>query len=210
MKLGIVFTGESYGQNQGVFSGRNRDWRISKDNLKETLIDSFKQKHDVKVYLTTYDNPTLQEYLNWYQPHKYLIPEFAGSHQRTTYIKSMQMLLDEDLDFIIATRPDLSFPQPVSSLNFDYDKINFCFREIEPHWTNDQFIGDCLFGIPKKYLQSFIEGIAEEHEKPYRWHPDLHGIYRWIAPKVGTENIHFLIDGTHNSSDNSLYTLHRT
>ena len=209
MKIGIVFTGESYGHGQGVFSGNNRDWRISKENLKTNLIDCFKPEHDVKVYITTYANDLLPELLDFYKPHKNLIVPFEGSHQRTTYIKSMESLLYEDLDFIIATRFDLSFPEPVSSWNIDYDKMNYCFKEIEPHWTEAKFVGDCFFAFPKKYLETFIMTIMEEHSSPYRWHPDMHGIYRHMVPKIGEPNIHFVLDGTHNSNTNSLYKLHR-
>jgi hypothetical protein len=201
MKIGIMFTGESYGKNQGVFNANNRNWAATKENIKTNLIDAFGENHEVKTYITTYDQPFLDHLIEFYKPEKSLIVDINGSHQRTTYIRSMQSLLDEDLDFIIATRFDLEYPEPVTNFKFDFDKMNFACREIEPHWTNDRFVNDCLYAFPKKYLQAFITSIEKEHATPYRWHPDMHGIYRFFVEMVKEEDINFLIDGCFSSSN---------
>ena len=198
-KIGIIFTGESYGKNQGV-CGSNRDWTLSKDNIKRTVIDSFKETYNVKIYFTTYYHPFIGDMIEFYNPSKMLLLSKEGSHQRTTYIESMKSLLNEDLDFIVATRCDLKYAKPLINFNFDFDKFNFACREIEPYWSNYKFVNDCVFGIPKKYLEQFILSIQLEHASPIRGCPDLHNVYRYIISQIGEDNVHFLIDGCFSSS----------
>lgn len=206
MKLGIVLTGISF---LNIPNAVNRDWRLSKDNLSQNLINSFTKSNDVSVYVTTYNQPNLSELLEFYNPKKSLILPFSGAHQRTTYIESMKQLITEDLDFIVSTRFDIHFNSPIDTWYFDYSKFNFIFREIDPHWTDDRFTGDILYGFPKKYLSSFIESITREHQAPYRDCADLHPIYRHLSGIVGLSNINFLFEGTHNSNNNPFYNLIR-
>ena len=207
MKVGIVLTGISF---LNIPNAVNRDWRLNKDNLNQNLINSFARSSDVSLYMTTYNHPSLPELLDFYKPKKSLILPFESAHQRTTYIESMKQLITEDLDFIVSTRFDIHFNSRVNEWYFDYDKFNFIFREIEPHWTNDQFTGDVLYGFPKKYLASFIESITREHQTPYRDGPDLHPVYRHLSGSIGLPNINFLFEGTHNSNRNPFYDLVRS
>ena len=75
MKIGIVLRGVSFGRAPNG----NVDWRLVKDNMKEYLIDSF-DGHDVSVYMTTYDNETLDELKEFYNPKK----SFVDSTRRFT------------------------------------------------------------------------------------------------------------------------------
>ena len=156
MKIGILLTGVSYGYNVG-HEKADRDWNLTKDNLKTNLIDCFKDTDDVSVYLTTYKHPTNQEVFDFYQPKKLLLLDYEGSRQRTTYAQGLRNVLDEDLDFIIIGRFDIIFKQKITDLNIDFNKFNFIFREIEPHWTKDKFVSDTFFAFPKKFLLFFME-----------------------------------------------------
>jgi len=200
MKLAIALIGLSYTEvNPQV---RDCDWSQTKDNIKSNLIDAF----NGDVYVTTYNQPHINELLEFYQPKKQLILPYEGSHQRMTYIQGLKLLLDEDVDFIISTRFDIHFNELVSSYNFDFNKVNFIFKDIEPDWSSQGHVGDCLHGIPKKYLSTFIDAIQYEHNRG-GWH--MHGIYRPIVSAIGVENTNFLIEGNHFSHENSIYKLFR-
>jgi len=199
LKLAIALIGLSYTEvNQQV-----RDWSQTKDNIKSNLINAF-QGSD--VYVTTYNQPHLNELIEFYQPKKHLIVPYEGSHQRTTYIEGLKLLLDEDVDFIISTRFDIHFNELVPSYNFQFDKVNFLFKDIEPGWTNQGHVGDCMHGIPKKYLSTFIDVVQNEHNHGGNF---MHSIYRPIVNSIGQENTNFLIDGHHMSHENSVYKLFR-
>lgn len=204
-KLGIVLTGASYGKKIGN-NQFDRDWNLSKENLKSNLIDCFKETDDVSVYVTTYENENLDDLFRFYQAKKSLILPYEGSHQRTTYIASLKNLINEDLDFIISTRFDISFNKKVSDYNIDRNKMNFLFKDTEPHWTNTRFVGDCLHAFPKKYLESFIRAIELEHMFN-GWF--MHGVYNHMVNLIGEDNIHFIFDGNHNSHQNIFYELIR-
>ena len=204
-KLGIVLTGSAYGKKIGN-NQFDRDWNLSKENLKTNLIDSFKETDSTSVFLTTYECEKLEDIFQFYNPKKALVLSYEGSHQRTTLIMSMRSLLDEDLDFIISTRFDISFNDKLSNYNFDRNKMNFLFRDGEPHWTNTRFVGDCLHAFPKKYLESFIQAIEIEH-MTNGWF--MHGLYNQMANSIGEDNINFVFDGNHSSHENCFYQLIR-
>jgi len=203
LKVGISLVGASFGHSIGT-SRSAKDWRLTSDAIKTNLLDYFPNK---QIYITTYNNETIPQLLDYYNPTKALIIPYKDSHQRTTYVKSLKNLLDEDIDFIISTRFDLEFLQPIA--NFDFNKFNFMFREVEPYWSDSQFASDSLFAFPKKYLKPFIEAIEREHQSPYRNCPDLHAMYRHLSYIVGSNNIHFLHEGCWNSNGNPIYKIIR-
>ena len=176
MKLAIALIGLSYTEvNQQV-----RDWSQTKDNIKSNLIDAF----NADVYVTTYSQPHINELLEFYKPRYSQIIPYEGSHQRTTYIQGLKLLLDEDVDFIISTRFDIHFNELVSSYNFDFNKVNFIFKDVEPGWSSQGHVGDCLHGIPKKYLSTFIDVVQHEHNHGGNF---MHSIYRPIVSAIGVE-----------------------
>lgn len=204
-KIGIVLTGEIYNLNfRSNDSDRlktfvyRRDWKLTRDNISSNLINSFKKNNDVTVYITTYEGTEVDDVIKFYSPKKSCVLSPEGSHQRTTYIKSMENLLDQDLDFIIPVRFDLFFEQEVINFNWNYDKMNFVSREM-CGWDLEQFVTDTFFGFPKKYLQSFINSIRNSHEQFEKTHPGdagkhfMHDIYRHMIAEITEENVHFLV-----------------
>lgn len=208
MKIGIVLTGVSYGKRVGERFA-DRDWRDTAENIEENLIIPFEKQHEISLYLTTYNNFLIEDLINFYQPKKTLILPWANSHQRTTYYESLKQVIDEDLDFIISTRFDVKFNSPVTDYPFQYDKFNFTFREIEPYWSQNKYVNDVLFSFPPKYLKHLLLSIIQEQENPVRLKPDLHNMYSHMIKKIGEQNIHFLFEGLHDSSDNPFYQLVR-
>ena len=122
---------------------------------------------------------------------------------------SLRHIIEEDLDFIIIGRFDIIFKQKITDLNIDFNKFNFIFREIEPHWTKDKFVSDTFFAFPKKFLLFFMEAVHQEIVQPERPYSDMHGAYKRLAPLIGNENIHFMVDGTHRSDTNDYFEIKR-
>jgi hypothetical protein len=194
MRIGIVLRGVSYGKS----ANGNVDWRIVKDNIKEFLIDSF-PGHEVLVYFTTYNNETLDELIDFYNPRKTLLLPSEGSHQRITLLESCQFIQNEPLDFIINTRFDIRWFQKVGQLNLDVNKFNFLYKEVEPEWTNNRFVSDIIFGFPRPFLEHFMQAIVNEHQRPSRPYPmtDFHNSYVRMVEVLGDDKIHFIHDAPH-------------
>jgi hypothetical protein len=205
MKIGINLVGITYGDV------RDRNWKNTKDNLMSTIINCWGD-NEVKMYLTTYDNPTINDLVSFYTPTKLTLIPYEGSDQRTTYIKSLKELLEEDLDVIISTRFDIEFNKPLSENNIDFNKFNFFFKEANGWWERHLFTNDALFIFNKKYLNDFIDSVVEFDTNPYRPpnHKDLHPTYRYLVPKIGEENTHFILKTHHLTHRNPHYKLIRT
>jgi hypothetical protein len=204
MKIGINLVGITYGDI------RNRNWENTKDNLMSNVINCW-EHNEVKIYITTYPNPTIDKLQKFYNPTKLTLIPFEGSDQRTTYIKSIKELETEDLDLIISTRFDIHFNKPISEHNIDFDKFNFFFREANGWWELHKFTNDALFIFNKKYLKDFINSVVEFDTNPYRPanHKDLHPTYRYLIPKIGEENVNFMLKSQHLTHRNPHYKLIR-
>jgi hypothetical protein len=208
-KIAIVLTGVSRGMRNAT-RVVNTDWNLSKNSIKEKLIQPFiDDGNDVKVYLTTYFSDQVQSIIDFYSPQKLLLLNYEQSHQRTTYIQSLAQLLPEDIDYVVATRFDISFNRAVNSYPIEWGKVNFTFRQVGEWWKDHQYVDDNLFIFPKKFLLPFINAINEFHVNPYmgRRNPDLHPIYRYLVPIVGEDNTHFMMEGLHASHDNEYFEL---
>lgn len=193
MKVGIILRGITTGT---AFNGP-RNWTLTKDNIKENLIDSFRKNHNVYVYITTYADSPVDDVVNFYQPSRLNLIPLRDSNQRMTMRASCLDIEGEDVDFVIITRFDIEFLQPFGDLNFDYTKFNFLYKEIEPNWTRDKFVSDIIFGFPKKYLIDFVKCIEMEEAMPSRNYNDLHNAYNRMCELIGRDNIHFICDEPH-------------
>lgn len=202
MKIAVLLTGLSY-KKEGY---TDRDWKLTANNIKENIIDCWIED-STDVYLTTYDNNDNTELLDFYKPKKFNILNYKGSDQRLTYIKSLELLLNEPIDFIISTRFDIHFKEKLCYLNINFDKFNFLFNE--RGWEHKKFVTDNLFMFPKKYLNDFISVIQCEYETPARSNcSDLHNLYNRLS-YLGENNINVISPTNELSNDNSFYKLIR-
>lgn len=181
MKIGINLIGLSQFY-------RNRNWRRTKEEIYNKVISCW-EGHEVKVYLTT--NNISQELLDFYKPVKYQ-EVYGDISLKGKYRIGLDLLKDEDLDFIITTRFDIIFFEKISLLNIDYNKFNFLFKEIN-HWDNgEKYTCDNFYAFPSKYtipLKNTISSI----DTP-RLDPDMHHLYSYLLPTLGENNIHFITE----------------
>ncbi len=197
MNIGINIVGISFGS-------RNRDWKETKDSIKKNIIECW-DGHSVSTYITTYDSETVSDLIEYYSPKKHQILSLDGSDQRLTYKKSLENLRDEDLDFIISTRFDIDFFNPISKMSMDLDKFNILFNES----GYPKYVCDNFFGFPKKHLEAFIESTQDMYDKPARAYcADLHDVKNVIEGKING-HIHIVSKDEQLSNNNSFYTLKR-
>ena len=216
MKIGIVLTGIANGKVDDT-SGFNipRNFMNCFDNIQEKLIIPFSENYDTKLYLTTYNMFNPNEVIEAYKPHKHQLLPYENSAEITTYIKSMEMLLDEDIDFIVTTRFDLFFRSRIIDWNIKYDKFNVAFKEGNYSVTECMPLNftDCtIFMFPKKYLKSFIIALKQTwqfHPQPF-FRKNMHPVTYNFSKIMGKHAVHFLSNKYHVSShENSFFFLYR-
>jgi len=186
VKIGIGLVGLSSGF-------RNRDWRRTKDEIKNKVINCW-SGHEVNLYLSTED--ITQELLDFYNPKKYvdtkLVP-FIHTEFRilNKLIYLVNVMENEDLDLVIITRFDIIFFNSLSSLNIDYNKFNFLFREKNHFYDGRGFTCDNLYVFPKHMLSTFKESFLDPTNPTNKGH--FHDqVYLPLKKRIGEENIHFI------------------
>lgn len=202
MKIGINLV--------GIYKGnRNRNFNDTKESIKKNIINCWNIKP--KIYITTYHSDEDDNLINFFKPEKYQFLN-SNSDQRSAYIKSLEQLKNEDIDFIISTRFDIDFFDKISNLNIDFNKFNFLFKDEK--WEKYNYVSDTFFCFPKKYLEPFINSlniISNTHTSKRRRNPSfnqhMHNIYDYID--ISKDNIHFIINGYHSSLLNNIYKLKR-
>jgi hypothetical protein len=202
MKIGISF----YGIMKG---SRCRDWQRSSESFKRFAIDSWKnQGHEVYVYITTYSNISDDEkskIFDFYQPTKIHFLEYDNSNRISSFIKSLKILQEEDLDLIISSRSDMVYQFPLTELNINFDKINFLFRE-KDCWYDYNYTCDNLFIFPGNKLNHMID--AAVNFKNNNWRKDFDVLHNYLK-FVNKNEVNFISDDFYYSDTNLFYHLDR-
>ena len=208
MKLGICLVGISH-------LIHDQRWPISrsyldcKDNYTEELLKPL-AKFDIKVYLTSYLSSETGNIIDFYKPEACQFLNLKNSHQIKTFIKSIELIEDEKLDYVMFTRFDIFFNKgKLKELNFDLNKFNFLCRE-KDHWDDMNFVNDCVYFLPFAYLLKLKKACITLLSNPPR--PglmDMHGLYKSLINFIPKEGINFLTDEHFLSSKNSIYDLKR-
>ena len=205
MKTIVYLIGASNTSNVGP-NGFNRDWNLTKDSIKLNIIEPLKQYCEVSTHIATYENEQVNDIVHFYNVESGIVLPYENSHQRLTYILALKHLLESeiDFDFVVTTRFDIDFFNPLN--HYDFNKVNFLFKDVDTLWNSSKYTGDCLFGIPKTYIQEFIESVENAH-KNNEWY--MHQIYNNLIGKISEDNCYFLFDGNHASNENNIYQLVR-
>ena len=166
MKIGINLVGVSY--NNAIGGGRLRNYEDAIDNFYKYIVEPFqKNGHEVEFYLYSYENEKQEKIVFDYYPckkSKFVRPEYnkLGGGDRIpegykvmsiSYLNSLHQLKNEDLDLVISTRYDIKFlKNPFEEYNFDFDKMNFLWRE--PEFMDLPIVNDTFLVFP---YQSFLK-----------------------------------------------------
>lgn len=194
MKIGINIAGLSHNDlGNGIHT-----YKSSYQNLFKNVINPLKETNDVKIYLYTYNTNETEAILKIYNPEKYTILESANTNSPklavNTYIDSLKILKNEDLDFIITTRFDLDI---MNLIKFDFKKFNFLFKELN-NWDNHQLTTDLLYAFPFKMLDNVIKSLYETYENLNKYFcPGLfHCLYPYLTKYI---NDIVFIDDEHST-----------
>ena len=211
MKVAIVYTGIVDGFFQDT-SNLNIP-RVFDEYIENNLthfINPIKEKYETDIYLTSYKNKTNDKVLEVLNPKKHQFIDYPSSTQITTYIKSMEMMLEENFDFMFAARFDLFYRSNVIDWNFDYQKFNVLFKE--DNFKELNFTCDCLYGIPKKHLKAFIIALKQAelfHPQPY-FRKNMHPVVYNFSKIMSKYPIHFLSNKYQiTSEENAFFMLYR-
>ena len=205
-KLGICLVGISHLVHNNRWPV-NRSYLDCFDNYCKEIITPLSKKFQTGVYLTTYKSSHSINIIEKYNPVAFQFFNLKNSHQILTFIKSIDLVEKEDLDYILFTRFDIWFnPDQVKRLKIDLNKFNFLCRE-KDYWESNHFVNDCFYVLPFSMLRTLKQACIDLYNNPPR--PglmDMHGLYDKLKDKV---NINFMVDEHHLSSGNDIYTLKR-
>jgi hypothetical protein len=186
MKIGIIIRGISFGLGKA-------DFRKCASNIETNLIKPLiEEGHEVSTYVCTYEHEHIEELKEIYKPKSIEILPFEGSNQITTFIHSLNMINEEDIDFIFVTRFDLNYLNKVTESGIiDYKKVNFMYPPHDP-WLDVEFVSDLVLWLPKQYIGEMIQASENLLLNPPR--PtllDMHGIYKCLKLFLSEDKIHF-------------------
>ncbi len=199
MKVGIVFTGIHY--------EHGRDVRHCIPNLSKYLIDPFKQNNDVSIYLQTYNSSIESELQTLFNPKLIGLEPYPNSHQVLTYIKSLEQIRNQDLEFVVATRFDIHFNKDMSQIGLQTDKFNALFKE-RGWWDSSRFTTDNFFAFPYSMLETFIDVLHGLYKNPSRaGQMDLHQAFARVQDIVGVNRTNIVSNIDELSNYNLFYSL---
>jgi hypothetical protein len=190
-----------------VSHGLGRDCTHCFQNHKSKLIDPLSASGDVEIYLTSYNSSYNDAIVGLYSPKSYNFFDIDNSHQVLTYIKSLEQLKGNGLDFIISTRFDIHFHKTINEIHLKHDKFNALFKE-NGWWNSMKFTTDNFFAFPASMIDLFINVLNGLYANPSRpGQTDLHQAFYRMQNVVGQNNTNIVSPIDELSNYNSFYSL---
>jgi hypothetical protein len=152
-------------------------------NIKEMILDDLRKSYDVDIFLHTYKtfmSERIEEELN---PVAVIYKEPCDSQSSMQVIVPLQIFeccslieniekeYDISYDFILITRFDLSFHQPFSTYDIQYEKIN-----MECLFVPDNNAGDNFLFFKRQYID-LVKNSIEQCMKDKDISHQLHKYY---------------------------------
>ena len=222
MKIGINLVGVSY--NNASSGGRLRNYEDAIENFHNYIVEPLRKKgHKVQFYLYSYENEKQDKIVNDYIPcikSQFVKPDYnkLGGGDKVSegykvmtvsYLNSLEQLKNEDLDLVISTRYDIKFFQnPFEVYDYDFDKMNFLWRE--PEFMDLPIVNDTFLVFPYKMLDNVKNSIIEmEENPPHGINSAMHNWYLPMVNQVGEDKVQWVDDRFATSIENELYILTR-
>ena len=222
MRIGINLVGVSY--NSAKEGGRLRNYEDAIENFHTYIVEPLREKgHEVQFYLYSYENEKQDKIVNDYIPcikSQFVKPDYnklgGGASvsegykvMSVSYLNSLEQLKNEDLDLVISTRYDIKFFQnPFEVYDYDFDKMNFLWRE--PEFMDLPIVNDTFLVFPYKMLDSVKDSIIEmEDNPPHGKNIAMHNWYLPMVNQVGEDKVQWVDDRFATALENKLYILTR-
>lgn len=176
------------------------DYELNFDGINDQILSN----KNIDLYIVSYiNNKYSEEYLiNKFNPIKIIL--LKEEYQQLDLIKiGLQMIKNNNIKYnnVLITRFDLYFKLDIYNLNYDYNKINFIWKEIN---DNNQ-VGDCLHFINYNLIDLFIDAIDKCEYKACGHH---------LNKYLDNNYIHIIFNNPQWSNsdhiDNILYVIKRT
>lgn len=154
MKIALCLQGISYHDTYEKDGGVSVHYNTCIESLRTQVIQVLQNTGaTVDLFLNTYEGPRMKDVLRDYQPKRYVFHPFRHQPGGFYVIPQLQRtcaLLLEDpnfkdaYDYVIITRFDVYFYQPIDLTRMDWNKINYT-------WLGE----DNFFWIPIQFLEPF-------------------------------------------------------
>lgn len=220
MKIAILLRGITYVSEYTTSGGikQSVDWKWTRDNIMENVVNSFP---NADIYLTSYRSVEESFIVEYFNPTSYIFHCLSpmGCSEMDCLLDGLRLIKQSKnvYEGIFISRFDLHYYEPVLKINFDYNKINFLYKEFNENSFNAQ--GKCANGawfIPSSGLGDFINsceqinGMTEAEFKALDFtegnltfsinlHQKTHYIYHSLIKIVNQDMIHFLTNSYFNS-----------
>lgn len=157
-KIAILFSGLHYFENYKHWSNKiyNIDFRYYYGNIKNKLINLFKDKYDIDIFICTNNSIILSQLLEIYKPLAYELDNENNRIYKTKKVLNLfkKYNFDNNYEFFCLTRFDIYFLKDLSILN--YNSIN-----ITSILETNNLLDDNFYLIPKGYFDVFINTILK-------------------------------------------------
>ena len=206
-KIGFLF----YGILRDNYQGRNRlqdkDFAHCWPNIYRNIVEPYTKENDCNVYISSYNTTqnVHDEMLALINPKKFLYVPKENSTPFTSKINALDLLIGEDLDFIVHTRLDLHFNYPLINNNIDYNKFNFLFKE-KNHW-NLKYTCDNLYMWPHHMTNVVEDSMRKTYRTIRPYTHCTHGLMIKLSEQLNQNDIHIISDKHELSTVNSFYTI---
>ena len=160
MKVAILLRGITFELEHTTSEGvkQSVDWRLTRENLSKQVI---KQYPDADIYLASYRSKQESELVDYFEPSAYIFHRLSpGGVGELDCLLSGLSLIEKSCikyDLILISRFDLHFYEPILTINFDYSKVNFLYREFnEASFTMQGKCANAVWCLPLRHLSNFI------------------------------------------------------
>lgn len=184
-KMALIFTGlhyyECYKKKKKRASIRtfvDIDYRCYIRNINEKIIDYFKEKFVIDIYICTNNSIYLEEFISCYKPVSYIIQDSNTRIKKTN--AGLTLVNPKKYDMIFLTRPDIYIEDNFN--NIQYNKMN-----IVSQLENHNFIDDNIHIFPSNMFEKFKKAIANLEPDDFL---AMHSLK--IKNIFGKENINYL------------------
>ena len=206
-KIGFCLYGLLTDSYQGRENIQDKDYRHCWPNIYRNVIEPYTKENECHIYISTYNttDDIKNEMMELIKPDQVLYSDKEGSTPFTSKINAFRLLDNKDLDFVIHTRLDLHFTQPLINLNIDYNKFNFLFPEIN-HWHLG-YTTDNLYMWPHHMTNVVEDSMRKTYRTIRPYTHCTHGLMIKLSEQLNQNDIHIISDKHELSTVNSFYTI---
>eukprot|EP00930_Biecheleria_cincta_P099025 TRINITY_DN9067_c0_g1_i2.p1 TRINITY_DN9067_c0_g1~~TRINITY_DN9067_c0_g1_i2.p1 ORF type:complete len:290 (-),score=34.81 TRINITY_DN9067_c0_g1_i2:147-1016(-) len=127
------------------------------------------------------------------------LPQIVDSYLRVVRMIADDIGQDDDAA-IVLLRFDAQYKKTITSLNIDWDKIHFAFRDKQWNWDHCRMTSDLFHILPRQYVDPFLQAVEWSGDNTksagYCNHGgNPHFVYEPLSKSVGVGKLAFIEQG---------------